>query len=82
MGFSRTSIKAYITEVIGLLTLLGIGVPPEATEALVGAVDAGTDVINVVVGALIMVWGAIDLWFRNITDSPTVRGFLGFLGFK
>lgn len=73
---SRTAIVAWIMTLVGLLGLVGIDLPVEQIEELLGRIT--DDVLEL----YMLISGPLFLWLRKITSSPLAQGIQGWLGFR
>ena len=73
---SKTAIVAFIMIGLGFLSTIGVDLPLETIETLLTSItDNAFEVFSIL-------YGAITLWLRKITDSPLADGVRGWLGFK
>lgn len=59
----KTFVVALVSIIGGLLTMMGVTVSPETLSQL-------TDSLNVLVGAIITIYGLVMALFRAVTTSP------------
>ena len=73
---SKTAIVAFIMIGLGFLSTIGVDLPLETIETLLTSItDNAFEVFSIL-------YGAITLWLRKITDSPLADGVRGWFGFK
>lgn len=63
MNGYKTFVVALVSIIGGLLTMMGVTVSPEALAQL-------TESLDVLVGAIITIYGVVMIIFRAVTTSP------------
>lgn len=76
MNFSKTAIREWVLAALGFAVMVGIDLPVDQLMDMFDTAWTNGE------GFVLMLWAALGLWLRKLTDSPMAQGIKGFFGVK